>query len=50
MQTTIEQLRPQLLTTGQTEEQLTRVHTLLDDPGLVLHAHPMYSTCGRTPS
>ncbi|GIH16075.1 class I SAM-dependent methyltransferase [Rugosimonospora africana] len=49
MQATVEQLRPQLLTTGQSEEQLARVQTLLDDPGLILQGHPMYSTCGRSP-
>jgi ubiquinone/menaquinone biosynthesis C-methylase UbiE len=49
MQATIEQLRPQLREAGQTEEQLARVSTLLNNSGLVLHGHPMYSTCGRKP-
>jgi hypothetical protein len=46
----IEQLRPQLLATGQvTEADLNRVNQLLDDPDFVLAGHLMFSTSGRKP-
>lgn len=39
----------QLLATGMTADQLNRERELLNDPRLVLHGHPLYSTSGRRP-
>jgi SAM-dependent methyltransferase len=47
VQACIQELRPRLIDAGATEQELRRVHELLDDPRLVLHGHPMYSTSGQ---
>jgi ubiquinone/menaquinone biosynthesis C-methylase UbiE len=43
------QTSPQLRAAGMTDAELTEVRTLLDDPGLVLSSHLLYSTSGRKP-
>ncbi|QSB16273.1 methyltransferase domain-containing protein [Natronosporangium hydrolyticum] len=42
----IEQLRPRLVTAGMTEAELAELSVRLDDPRLVVHGHPLYSTAG----
>ncbi|MEQ4299955.1 methyltransferase [Plantactinospora sp. B6F1] len=45
----LRQVRPRLLAAGMTRGQLDAVLDLLDDPGLVIHGHPLYITSGRRP-
>jgi 2-polyprenyl-3-methyl-5-hydroxy-6-metoxy-1,4-benzoquinol methylase len=41
------QLRSELVAAGIAEDELDRTRELLDDPRVVLHGHPLYSTSGR---
>jgi hypothetical protein len=43
------QLRPELIAAGITAAELDHVRDLLDDPGLRLRGHLLYSTSGRKP-
>ncbi|HEX6500339.1 MAG TPA: class I SAM-dependent methyltransferase [Micromonosporaceae bacterium] len=46
----IHQLRPRLIAAGMTSEQLDELLALLDDPRLVIHGFPLYSTAGWRPA
>jgi SAM-dependent methyltransferase len=49
MAATLAQTRAELLDAGMSGEDLDQVHLLLQDPGVVLHGHPMYASIGRRP-